>query len=134
MNKLFLLLGLMFALPVWAVEAAPTVPTTQASGFVQLHGAPKKVRSMLDMLEQSDAFKAAGCEVAARNKSGSLTGVTCNQPNTALTDTLNRIAPRGVKWNMSVQGCAAGCSMMACPAPGGKVGCCKKVAGVCKFC
>jgi hypothetical protein len=133
MNKLFLL-GLMLALPVWAGEAVPTVPTTQTSGFVQLHGAPKKVRSMLDTLEQSDAFKAAGCEAAARNKSGSLAGVTCNQPNSELTDTLNRIAPRGVKWNMSVQGCATGCSMMACPWPNGPVSCCKKISGVCKHC
>jgi hypothetical protein len=133
MNKLFLL-GLMLALPVWAGEAAPTVPVTQTSGFVQLHGAPKKVRSMLETLEQSDAFKAAGCEAAASNKSGSLAGVTCNQPNSALTDTLNRLAPHGVKWSMSVQGCAVGCSSMPCPSPGGPVVCCKKVSGVCKPC
>lgn len=133
MSKLFLL-GLMLALPVWAGEAAPTVPVTQTSGYVQLHGAPKKVRSMLEALEQTDAFKAAGCEATVSNKSGSAAGMSCSKPDSALTDTLNRLAPRGVKWNMSVQGCAVGCSMMTCPSPGGQLGCCKKVAGVCKFC
>lgn len=134
MKKLFLC-ALLMALPAWAGETAPIPPVnTQTSGYVQLQGAPKKVRSMVETLEQSDVFKAAGCEATPGNKSGSLAGMSCSQPNSALIDMLNRLAPHGVKWNMSVQGCAVGCTMMPCPPPSGKTTCCKQVSGVYKTC
>lgn len=130
MTKL-LLCGLMFALPVWAGEAPPTV---SPSAYVKLQGAPKSVRSTMAALQKEAAYKAAGCQTTLASKSGNLVGMSCSKPDSALMDTLNRLASHGVKWNMSVQGCAVGCTMMACPPPGGPTTCCKRVSGVYTAC
>ncbi len=123
MKNLLLCSLLMLTLPAWAAEAPLS---TSVSAYVKLQGAPKNVRSMMDSLENEDAYKAAGCLTTPASKSGNVAGMSCSKPDSALMDTLNRLAPRGVKWNMSAQACATGCVMMACPTIGYPITCCKK--------
>ena len=132
MHQFLLGLSVLLMSSAWAAETAP--PATQTSGYVQLRGAPKNIQSLLAQLRQDSSYVAAGCQSAVTSKSGNLAGISCSQPNSALTDTLNKLAPHGVKWNLSVQGCAVGCVYMACPPPGGSKSCCKLTGGVYKAC
>jgi hypothetical protein len=113
---------------------AQTEPSVKhPSAFVQLKGAPKKVRSTFEQLSNDDAYKAAACRPIA-NKSGATLGISCDKPDSALMDMLNRHSSSGIQWTLSARGCPTGCTLMSCPPPSGPTSCCKKVSGVYKIC
>jgi hypothetical protein len=120
MKKLVLTLLILTS----AAYAAEPVPAKHASAFVQLKGSHKTIRGELEQMQKDDAYKAAVCTPYKIGKSGSVSGLSCDKPDSALMDMLNRHASSGMQWTLTASSCAVGCTLMHCPYPTGPIVCC----------
>jgi len=140
MKTIVLFLSALMVAPVWAGEAvvakpAPVAsaasaaaPTSGHSVYVEIKGAPKSVRALIGALEADAVYKDASCVTLPASKSGKSAGVACAKADSALMSSLGKNASADVSYSLKAAACATGCSLMACPPPGGPTVCCKKTS------